>query len=114
MYQAIKRFEADRAAGKDGQSYIFFVGRENYQLSWVDNPVYDWGKAQVLREGNDVVLVGSGVLLNRVSEAGEQLAAECVNATVVNNPFVNQEDLDTIGAAVNAAGGRLVTIEDHQ
>ena len=114
MYQAIKRFEADRAAGKDGQSYIFFVGRENYPLSWVDNPVYDWGKAQVLREGNDVVLVGSGVLLNRVIEAGEQLAAEGVNATVVNNPFVNQVDLETIGDAVKAAGGRLVTIEDHQ
>ena len=114
MYQAIKRFEADRAAGKDGESYIFFVGRENYPLSWVDNPVYEWGKAQVLREGSDVVLVGSGVLLNRVIEAGEQLAAEGVNATVVNNPFVNQVDLDTIGAAVNAADGRLVTIEDHQ
>ena len=33
---------------------------------------------------------------------------------MINNPFVNQVDLDTIGAAVNAAGGRLVTIEDHQ
>ena len=114
MYQAIKRFEADRASGKDGESYIFFVGRENYPLSWVDNPVYAWGKAQVLREGSDVVLVGSGVLLNRVIEAGEQLALDGVNATVINNPFVNQVDLDTIGAAVNAAGGRLVTIEDHQ
>lgn len=114
MYQAIKRFEADRAAGKDGESYIFFVGRENYPLSWVDSPVYEWGKAQVLREGSDVVLVGSGVLLNRVIEAGEQLDSDGVNATVINNPFVNQVDLDTIGAAVNAAGGRLVTIEDHQ
>ena len=114
MYQAIKRFEADRAAGKDGESYIFFVGRENYPLSWIDSPVYEWGKAQVLREGSDVVLVGSGVLLNRVIEAGEQLVSDGVNATVINNPFVNQVDLDTIGAAVNAAGGRLVTIEDHQ
>ncbi len=114
MYQAIRRFADDRAAGRDGESYIFFVGRENYPLSWVENPVYDWGKAQVLREGGDVVLVGSGVLLNRAIEAGEQLAADGVNATVINNPFVNRVDVDTIGAAVQAAGGRLVTIEDHQ
>ena len=114
MYQAIKRFEADRAAGKDGESYIFFVGRENYPLSWVDNPVYDWGKAQVLQEGTDVVLVGSGVLLNRAIEAGKQLAANGVNACVINNPFVNQVDVETIGAAEQAAGGKLVTIEDHQ
>ncbi|MDC0050328.1 thiamine pyrophosphate-dependent enzyme [Verrucomicrobia bacterium] len=114
MYQAIKRFEADRAAGKDGESYIFFVGRENYPLSWVDNPVYDWGKAQVLQEGGDVVLVGSGVLLNRVIEAGKKLAGEGVKATVINNPFVNHVDVETIGAAVQAAGGKLVTIDDHQ
>jgi transketolase len=114
MYQAIKRFEADRAAGKDGETYIFFVGRENYPLNWVENPVYDWGKAQVLQEGGDVVLVGSGVLLNRVIEAGKQLAAEGVKATVINNPFINQVDVKTIGAAVQAADGNLVTIDDHQ
>jgi transketolase len=114
MYQAIKRFESDRSAGRDGESYIFFVGRENYPLSWVENPVYDWGKAQILREGGDVVIAGSGVLLNRALEAGEQLAAEGVNATVINNPFVNRVDVETIGAAVRAAEGRLVTIEDHQ
>ncbi len=114
MYQAIKRFEADRAAGKDGESYIFFVGRESYPLSWVEDPSYQWGKAQVLQEGSDVVLVGSGVLLNRVIDAGKQLAEEGISATVINNPFINHVDIETIGATVTAANGRLVTIEDHQ
>jgi len=114
MYEAVKRFEADRAAGKDGESYIFFVGRENYPLSWVEDPVYQWGKAQVLQEGGDVVLVGSGVLLNRMIDAGKQLAEEGVSAAVINNPFINHADIETIGAAVTAANGRLVTIEDHQ
>ncbi len=114
MYQAIKRFEADRSAGKDGESYIFFVGRENYPLSWVENPSYQWGKAQVLQEGNEIVLVGSGVLLNRVIEAGKQLAQEGVKATVINNPFINHVDIETIGGAVKVASGKLVTIEDHQ
>ena len=114
MYQAIKRFEADRSGGKDGESYIFFVGRENYPLSWVANPIYEWGRAQVLQEGGDVVLVGSGVLLNRAIEAGKQLTEAGVEATVINNPFINHVDTETIGNAVKAASGRLVTIEDHQ
>ena len=114
MYQAVKRFESDRAAGKDGESYIFFVGRESYPLNWVENPNYEWGKAQVLQEGSDMVLVGSGVLLNRAIEAGQQLAEMGVKATVINNPFINHPDVDTIGEAVKAAGGNLVTIEDHQ
>jgi len=80
----------------------------------VENPSYQWGKAQVLQEGNEIVLVGSGVLLNRVIEAGNQLAEEEVKATVINNPFINHVDIETIGEAVKAASGRLVTIEDHQ
>ncbi|MCX6894393.1 MAG: thiamine pyrophosphate-dependent enzyme, partial [Verrucomicrobia bacterium] len=48
MYEAIQRFAADRAAGKDGENYIFFVGRENYPLTWIEGAKFPWGKAQVL------------------------------------------------------------------
>jgi transketolase len=114
MYQAIKQFAADRAAGKDGNNYLFFVGRENYPLTWIEGATYPWGKAQVLSTGSDVVLIGCGVLVNKAIEAGKLLAARGVKATVISNPFVNQVDLETIGAAVRACGSRVVTIEDHQ
>lgn len=114
MYDAIRRTAEDRKAGKDGESYIFFVGRENYPLSWVAGAKYPWGRAQVLREGNDVVLVGTGVLVNKAIEAGKLLSTKNVQATVISNPFVNRPDLETIGEAVRRCGGRLVTIEDHQ
>lgn len=114
MYQAIKKFAADRSAGKDGENYIFFVGRENYPLTWIEGAQFPWGKAQILSEGSDVVLIGCGVLVNKAIEAGKLLAAKGVKATVINNPFVNQVDLETIGAAVKKCGGKVVTIEDHQ
>lgn len=114
MYEAIKRYAADRAAGKNGENYIFFVGRENYPVTWVEGAQFPWGKAQVLQEGNDVVLIGSGPLLNKAIEAGKKLKEQGINATVINNPFINHVDLETIGAAVKRCGGRLVTIEDHQ
>ena len=114
MYQAIQQFAADRAAGKDGNSYLFFVGRENYPLTWIEGAQYPWGKAQVLSTGSDVVLIGCGVLVNKAIEAGKLLAAKGVKATVISNPFVNQVDLETIGAAVKNCGGKVVTIEDHQ
>jgi transketolase len=114
MYQAITRQAAERRAGQDGETYIFFVGRENYPLTWVENATYPWGKAQVLSQGSDVVLIGCGVLVNKAIEAGQQLAKQGVRATVINNPFINHVDVETIGAAVKAASGRVVTIEDHQ
>jgi transketolase len=114
MYEAIRRQGAARLAGKDGETYIFFVGRENYPLSWVSGATYPWGSAQVLSEGSDVVLIGCGPLLDKAIRAGALLAEQGVTATVINNPFINRVDLDTIGGAVKAAQGRLVTIEDHQ
>lgn len=114
MYEAIRRVSEDRKAGRDGESVVFFVGRENYPLSWIEGATYPWGRAQVVQEGSDVVLVGTGVLVNKAIEAGKLLAAQGVKATVISNPFVNRPDLETIGAAVTRCGGRVVTIEDHQ
>ncbi|MCU0786982.1 MAG: transketolase, partial [Verrucomicrobia bacterium] len=113
MYEAIKRQAAERQAGKDGESYIFFVGRENYPVSWLENATYPWGRAQVTQQGSDVVLIGCGTLFSKAVEAGRLLAEKGVRATVINNPFVNRVDLETIGAAVKPCG-KVVTIEDHQ
>lgn len=114
MYDAIRHIAEERKAGRDGESVLFFVGRENYPLEWVPGAKYDWGRAQVIESGKDVVLVGCGVLFSKCLEAAKLLAAKGKSATVINNPFVNRVDLETIGAAVKACGGRLVTIEDHQ
>ncbi len=114
MFQAIERLAAERAAGRDGESVVFFVGRENYPQHWVDQPDYAWGRAQVLREGGDVVLVGCGAVLGQALEAAEQLAQAGVSAAVINQPFINRPDVGTIGAVVQRCGGRVVTIEDHQ
>jgi len=114
MHEAIRHIAEERKAGRDGESVLFFVGRENYPLEWIPGATYAWGKAQVIESGKDVVLVGSGVLFSKCLEAARLLAAKGHSATVINNPFVNRVDLETIGAAVKACGGRLVTIEDHQ
>ncbi len=114
MYQAIKLYAADRVAGKDGESYLFFVGRENYPLFWVEGGKYEWGKAQVILDGSDVALIGCGPLFGKALEAATILRQKGVKALVLNNPFINRVDLETIGTAVRACAGRVVTIEDHQ
>lgn len=114
MYEAIKRSAEARQNGKDPDNCVFFVGRENYPVTWIENAKYVWGKAQVLQSGSDVVLIGCGPLLGRTIDAGKKLAEQGIKATVINCPFINHVDLETIGPAVSAAQGRVVTIEDHQ
>src|SRR6202453_387098 len=114
MYEAIKSVAKARLEGHEGESVIFFVGRENYPVRLLDNPKYEWGKAQVLAEGNEVVVVACGPMVGRTIEAGRLLKEQNIAATVISNPFINRVDLETIGGAATKCGGRVITIEDHQ
>lgn len=114
MFEAIRRLAEVRKSGEDGETVIFFVGRENYPVSLAPGTKYLWGKPQMLMEGTDVVLVGCGPLVGKLLEAAGALAEQDIRATVFNHPFVNRPDLATFAAAVRDCGGRLVTLEDHQ
>ncbi len=113
LYQAIKRIHDDRTHGRVGESVIFFLGRENYPVEYIEGATYAWGKAQVLREGNDVTFLTHGSLVGKALEAADRLASQGKSATVINNSFINRPDLETIGRSV-ARTGHLVTMEDHQ
>ena len=49
-----------------------------------DDYKFEIGKGQVLREGKDVTIVATGILVNSALEAAEKLAAEGVDAEVIN------------------------------
>jgi transketolase len=114
VYEAIHRYARAREAGEDGETVVFFLGREDHPMRWQENAAYAWEKAQVLREGGDVVLVSCGSVLGHAIEAANILAKEGVAAAVVNNAFINRIDIKTIGPLLDKAGGKLVTLEDHQ
>ncbi|MDZ4789115.1 MAG: transketolase C-terminal domain-containing protein [Blastochloris sp.] len=114
MYQAIKRIAEARKINKDGETVIFFLGRENYPISWQDGAQYQWGKAQVLREGKDVTIIANGALVGNALKAADKLKEKGVSAAVINNAFVNQIDIETISRVVQGTGGKLVTVDDHQ
>jgi transketolase len=114
MGQAIRRMHEARQSGKAGESVLFFLGRENYPLSWKPGTSYEWGKAQILREGSDVTFLTCGSLVGKALEAADKLEAQGKSATVINNPFINRVDVASIQAAVAKTGNKLVTVEDHQ
>jgi len=83
MFQAIKRIAEARNQGKDGESVIFFVGRENYPVRLLENATYPWGKAQVVSRGTGVTIVASGPMVGRAIEAGRKLTESGIGATVI-------------------------------
>lgn len=114
MYEAIKNFAEARKNGKTPNSVVFFLGRENHPAKFSDSVSYAWKKANILTEGSDVTIAAAGPMLQKAMNAYEALKKEGINATVVNNAFINHVDVETFKAALAKTNGKLITIEDHQ
>jgi transketolase len=73
------------------------------------------GGAKVVRESHDdqVALIGAGVTLHEAIKAADELAADGINARVIDVYSVKPLDYDTLAEASVATSGRLVVAEDH-
>ncbi|HVL25275.1 MAG TPA: transketolase C-terminal domain-containing protein, partial [Thermomicrobiales bacterium] len=70
------------------------------------------GRAEVLREGADVALVAVGSMVLNAERAADALAAEGINATVVNARYVKPLD-ETLLLHLADEVGAIVTIEEN-
>ncbi|HVF89706.1 MAG TPA: 1-deoxy-D-xylulose-5-phosphate synthase [Blastocatellia bacterium] len=70
------------------------------------------GKAEILREGSDVAILGIGSEVHYCLKASERLASDGIAATVVNARFVKPLDEELI-LALARSHGAIVTVEDH-
>jgi transketolase len=79
-----------------------------------DRPDYKFelGKGVVLREGKDVTLVATGLEVSETLEAAEKLAADGIDAKVINIHTIKPLDEELIVAAAKETG-KVVTIEEH-
>ncbi|SEM01839.1 transketolase subunit B [Roseovarius azorensis] len=74
---------------------------------------FQLGRAQMIREGDDVLVISSGIMTMRALDAAEKLIADKVDVAVLHVPTIKPLDIDTIRAEA-ARGGRLViTAENH-
>jgi transketolase len=71
------------------------------------------GGSRVLRDGDDLAIVAAGITLHESLKAAEELAGEGVNARVIDLYSVKPVDVETLRAAAEATGGRILTVEDH-
>jgi transketolase len=73
---------------------------------------FEVGGSRVLRDGDDITLVGAGVTLHEALRAAEQLARDGLEARVIDLYSVKPVDAPTLVRAA-AETGAIVTAEDH-
>lgn len=117
--QAIERFAQMRARAETPPNFIFFLGREDFPLAIGESGGNSLGRAQVVFDSSkkfskSVAIVAVGSLLGEGLAAAQDLEKQDIGAIVVNPSCLNVPDVATLGKAITACEGRLITVEDHQ
>lgn len=73
---------------------------------------FELGKGVVLREGKDLTIIATGLPVAESLEAAERLAAEGIDAKVINIHTIKPLDEELVIAAAKETG-KVVTVEEH-
>lgn len=73
---------------------------------------FELGKGVTLRDGKDLTIVATGLMVAEAVEAAEKLAAEGIDARVINIHTIKPIDQELLQKAAKETG-RILTVEEH-
>lgn len=110
---ALEAAAATKAAAEyDGPVYLRFGRSPVPIINDRKDYKFELGKGVVLKEGKDLTIVATGICVESALAATEKLAADGVNAKVINIHTIKPLDEDLIVAAAKETG-KIVTVEEH-
>ena len=95
----------------DGPVYMRF-GRAAVPVIHDEDMVFTIGKGEMLRDGSDVAIIANGLMVAEALAAAETLAAEGINAMVINMATIKPLDEELVIAAARKCG-KIITCEEH-
>ncbi|ADO82905.1 transketolase family protein [Ilyobacter polytropus] len=102
----------EKIADYNGPVYLR-LARAKYPVITDPEKTFEIGKGEILREGNDVTLVGTGLMVSKALEAAEVLASDGIEARVVNMSSIKPIDRDLLIKCAKETG-KIMTLEEHQ
>lgn len=108
-----KEAEAAVLAAIDYQGPVYIrLGRAETKDIHDDSYHFEWGKAEVLRQGSDVTIFATGIMTAKALDAAETLAKRGIQAEVINVHTIKPLDEETVIASAKKTG-KVVTAEEH-
>lgn len=101
----------DWAARHDGPVFLR-LSRVGVPDLLPEGHVFQPGRANLMRDGDAVTLIANGTLTHRMMKAAALLAAEGIEARVLNMATVRPIDVEAVVAAVRDTGA-ILTAEEH-
>ena len=108
----VEAFQAVLAAADfEGPVYMRF-GRLAVPRVNAEDYKFELGKGVTLRDGRDVTIVATGLMVNEALIAADELKAEGIDARVINIHTIKPIDKDILVKAAKETGA-IVTAEEH-
>ncbi|MCC8934115.1 transketolase family protein [Rhizobium sp. 'Codium 1'] len=98
------------AAAHEGPVYLRLSRMPVPDLD-IKNRVFRPGKAELVRDGSDVTVIGCGTTVHLARQAAEKLQDEGISARVLNMATLNPLDEEALAAAAGETGA-IVTVEE--
>lgn len=95
----------------EGPVYMRF-GRSAVRVFHDEDYKFEIGKGEVLREGSDVTIIATGLMVAEALEAGEILAEKGIDAEIINMATIKPLDKELVIASAKKTG-RVITAEEH-
>ena len=103
---------AVRASEKHKGPVYFRVARGGDPLVPQDEHKFQIGKAIVLREPKEILLIASGIMVHRAIEVADQLKSEGIQTGVINMHTIKPLDVETLSDYLSTTPN-IITLEEH-
>lgn len=100
------------AAEYDGPVYIRFGRLAVPVINDPENFEFEIGKGKILKEGNDLTLIATGLPVSATLEAADNLEEDGISAEVINISSIKPLDADLIIESAKKTG-KVITVEEH-
>ena len=101
----------EKAVEMDGPCYLRF-GRSAVPVFYNDDADFEIGRGITLRDGKDITVIATGIMVNEAMMAADELAEDGIDARVIDMHTIKPIDEEIIIRAAEDTGA-IVTAEEH-
>ena len=100
-----------QAVAMNGPVYVR-LGRAAVPVCYQESDEIEIGKANLLKDGSDVTIVATGIMVNEALIPAEELKRDGISARVIDMHTIKPIDREIIAKAARETG-KIVTAEEH-
>ena len=101
----------EKVVAMDGPAYVR-LGRAAVPIVYGEDEDFEIGRAKTLREGSDVTIIATGIMVADALEAADILEGQGIEARIIDMHTIKPLDTEAIVKAAKETGA-IVTAEEH-